>query len=243
MLRTRYFLAVYVALAMLSVSLFGQDDPFELYSESRSKIIFIDFNGQAKLSESTALDWRLPFKTYELLDSSEVRKELELVPDQVKRIELKSEQFEKMRLGLRKKRMEGQIDANKEYQTLTKFARDQFFDDILLPHQLEALSERLDRWELARSGPFGSIAKADELTKEQKQMCIKAAKALRKKIQKLHVEASDFERRLISESLEPIDLVAAKKILKTIGEKPVHLGFSLLLFSMANGISLPEIDK
>lgn len=132
---------------------------------------------------------------------------------------------------------------NAEHESATKYAREKFFDKVLLPHQLDTMSKVLDRRDAAKNGPFQFIPKPEAMTDARRQRYIAALKALRKDLQRIHLEAGEFERRMIRESVEPVELAAATEIRKMIGKKPQHLKFSELLFRKTNGITADFTGK
>lgn len=143
--------------------------------------------------------------------------------------------------GADDKEIRGYLDTALESQK--QFARDQFFNKIILPHQVRALNDLLDRWDAAKNGPFQFMPKLQNMTDVEKKQYVEALKALRKDIQRIHLNAGEFERRMIRESIEPIDSAAATEILKMIGTKPQHLSFSELLFRSTYQIPAESFGK
>ncbi len=218
---------------------------------SQSEYYVLEADGQWKLHSSVVsfdgalLGWIVDPEKSQLLDLEltdlQLDQLLNLTRDIRMKIDEKTEAVNNMYDNkIDEKKIRTFLDqGNKD---VNDFATQQFFEEILLPHQHKALGERLNRLEADKCGPFALSVRLDKLSDKHRNQFIDSVNELRKTILAIHNESSDFERKLLAK-LDKIDSSVATRLQEMIGPKPKHLGFSWFLFLTTYKISSRSIGN
>lgn len=168
-----YMIYALAAIRVGAVVFSGTGDSREesIYCQKVSTRIDFDFSGRLIISDSQSMDWCPPFKTFELLLSEEVRKELELVPKQITEIESLLRRFQERRNDLAKKQQSGGSVSEEYQKECLSLKRD--IDSVLLAFQAKRIEELYWQVTLRRSGVEPLINEqlrlsGRQLTKEQR---------------------------------------------------------------------------
>ena len=223
---------------MLATIAYGQGQPLPIQGNSVSIDLAVSNEGTVRVFSTNDSQLHHYRNGYRILTSnpntliydSNVRRDLELDDNQIKRLDSIQKEFrERLKAEMQNARTGGEFDSrkwNKTYLTLAK-ERKTALGAVLLPHQSKRLRQIANQIKMRNQGDVNALvgkAMAEELNidKDQKKQLQKRAAELKAEMQKEIAKLKEKYREKLIEGLRPDQ---RRKLREMVGDKFEHQRF------------------